>query len=171
MNTLKPILRTLVKALVDAEELIFADQNSPRPSLPYWTMRLSVQRKVGTDERGSGVTALGIQTVKGVREGTLQLQRYGADSDLRCADVRDSLSKQTVRDAWRVAKIAAYDVGDVLNVPYKLDNSQLEPGSRVDIFIRFGTSLNDDVSAIETVQTEVKFDSKPDLTETLTVVL
>ena len=85
--------------------------------------------------------------------------------------MRDSLSKQTVRDAWRVAKIAAYDVGDVLNVPYKLDNSQLEPRSSVDIFIRFGTSLNDDVSAIETVQTEVKFDSKPDLTETLTVVL
>lgn len=171
MNTLRPALRTLIKTLVGAEELIFADQNSPRPPVPYWTMRLSVQRKLGTDERSSGVTSLGIQTVKGVREGTLQLQRYGADSDLKCADVRDSLSKQTVRDAWKVAKISAYDVGDVLNVPYKLDNSQLEPRSSVDIFIRFGTSLTDDVGVIGTVQTEVKFDSKPDLTEVVTVVL
>lgn len=160
-----------MKSLVGAEELIFADQNSPRPALPYWTMRLSLQRKLGTDERSSDVTNLGVQTIKGVREATLQLQRYGSDSDLKCADVRDSLSKQTVRDAWAAVKIAAYNVGDVLNVPYKLDNAQLEPRASLDIFIRFGTSLTDDAGVIDTVQTEVKFDSKPDLTETVTVVL
>lgn len=151
--TAKATLYTLLKALVGAETLVFADQNAPRPPLPYWTLRLSAQRKVGDDAYSQGVDTNGDQLVSGVREITVQVQRFGPDSDVKCADLRDNLSRTTVLEEWQRQKIALYDLGDVLNVPYKLDNSQLEPRSSVDLFVRFGTELLDRVGAIETVAT------------------
>lgn len=170
MITLRPKLHALIQVLV-VDKLIFADQNSPRPSLPYWTLRLQVQRKVGEDERTSDVTVDGIQTITGVREATIQLQCIGEGADLKCADVKDLLSKRSVLDTWALQQISIYDIGDVLNVPYKLDNTQLEPRASVDLFIRFAMSLTDDVGVIDSVQTEMQFDSKPDLTATVEVVL
>jgi len=176
----KDTLYTLIKASIGAEELIFADQNAPRPSLPYWTMRLSAQRAVGIDAYSQGVDDLGDQKVLGVREVTVQVQRHGEDSDTACADFRDVLSKTSVLETWQVQKIALYDTGDVLNVPFKLDNAQLEPRSSVDLFVRFGTELLDRVGIIDTVEAtgqyvtnlEIGFDeTNPELTNVITVVL
>lgn len=178
--TVKATLYTLVKALIGAETLVFADQNAPRPPLPYWTLRLAAQRAVGEDAYSQGVDANGDQLVSGVREITVQVQRFGPDSDVACADLRDNLSRTTVSEAWQVEKIALYDVGDVLNVPYKLDNSQLEPRASVDLFVRFGTELLDRVGWIDTVtmdagyvtnQTQGFDEPNPDLAEVITVVL
>ena len=178
--TVKATLYTLVKALIGAETLVFADQNAPRPPLPYWTIRLAAQRAVGEDAYSQGVDANGDQTVSGVREITVQVQRFGPDSDVACADLRDNLSRTTVSETWQVKKIALYDVGDVLNVPYKLDNSQLEPRASVDLFVRFGTELLDRVGWIDTVEMDAGYvtnqtqgfdDPNPDLAEVITVVL
>lgn len=178
--TVKTTLYTLVKALVGAETLVFADQNAPRPPLPYWTLRLSAQRKVGDDAYSQGVDTNGDQLVSGVREITVQVQRFGPDSDVKCADLRDNLSRTTILEEWQRQKIALYDLGDVLNVPYKLDNSQLEPRSSVDLFVRFGTELLDRVGVIETVETSAGYvtnqtpgfdEPNPDLAEVITVVL
>ena len=178
--TVKATLYTLVKALIGAETLVFADQNAPRPPLPYWTLRLAAQRAVGEDAYSQGVDANGDQLVSGVREITVQVQRFGPDSDVACADLRDNLSRTTVSEAWQVEKIALYDVGDVLNVPYKLDNSQLEPRASVDLFVRFGTELLDRVGWIDTVamdagyvtnQTQGFDEPNLDLSEVITVVL
>lgn len=178
--TVKTTLHTLVQALIGAETLVFADQNAPRPPLPYWSMRISAQRAKGGDYYSQGVTNDGDQQIDGVREITVQLQRYGVDSDVACADLRDNLSRTTVTDAWLLQKISLYDIGDVLNVPYRLDNSQLEPRASVDLFVRFGTTLLDRVGAIETVEVESGYvtngsleldETNPDLAETITVVL
>ncbi len=178
--TVKATLYTLVKALIGAETLVFADQNAPRPPLPYWTLRLAAQRAVGEDAYSQGVDANGDQLISGVREITVQVQRFGPDSDVACADLRDNLSRTTVSETWHVQKIALYDVGDVLNVPYKLDNSQLEPRASVDLFVRFGTELLDRVGWIDTVEMDAGYvtnqtqgfdDPNPDLEEVITVVL
>lgn len=178
--TVKDTIYTLVKALIGAEALVFADQNAPRPLLPYWALRLAARRAVGRDTYGQGVDINGDQLVSGVREVTVQVQRFGPDSDVACADLRDNLSRTTVDEAWRLQKIALYNVGDVLNVPYKLDNSQLEPRASVDLFIRFGTELLDRVGGIDTVEMNAGyvtnqtpgFDApNPDLAEVITVVL
>ena len=178
--TVNATLYTLLKALVGAETLVFADQNAPRPPLPYWTLRLSTQRQVGEDSYSQGVDDNGDQLVSGVREITLQVQRFGAGSDVSCADLRDNLSRTTVREEWQRQKIALYNVGDVLNVPYKLDNSQLEPRASVDLFVRFGTELLDRVGVIDTVATTagyvtnqtLGFDGEdPEQAEVITVVL
>lgn len=178
--TVKATLYTLVKALIGAETLVFADQNAPRPPLPYWTLRLAAQRAVGEDAYSQGVDANGDQLISGVREITVQVQRFGPDSDVACADLRDNLSRTTVSETWQVQKIALYDVGDVLNVPYKLDNSQLEPRASVDLFVRFGTELLDRVGWIDTVEMDAGYvtnqtpgfdDPNLDLAEVITVVL
>lgn len=178
--TVKTSLYTLVKALIGVETLIFADQNSPRPPLPYWTIRLSAQREIGDATYSQGVTTDGDQLVSGVREITVQVQRFGPDSDVACADLRDNLSRTTILETWQLQKIALYDIGDVLNVPYKLDNSQLEPRASVDLFVRFGTELLDRVGVIETVETTTNYvtnqtpgfdEVNPDLAEVITTVL
>jgi hypothetical protein len=178
--SLKSTLQALIKAVIGDEALIFADQNSPRPSLPYWTMRISAQRAIGVDAYSQGVDDDGDQLVTGVREVTVQMQRFGTDSDVACADLRDNLSRTTILEQWQIQKIALYDIGDVLNVPYKLDNSQLEPRASVDLFVRFGTELLDRVGVIETVETAAGYvtnqtlgfdEPNSDLAEVITVVL
>lgn len=171
MSALKSTLYTLLKASIGAETVIFADQNSPRPALPYWTMKVQLRRKIGHDAYSQGVTNAGEQTVFGVREGTVQIQRIGTDSGVKMSDLRDILAKTSVMEQWRVSKISLYDMGDVQNVPYPLDDTQLEPRASMDIFVRFGTSLLDTVGAIETLDITAGFDSKPNLTETFSVVL
>ena len=151
MNTLKTKLYNLIKAQLGAEVLIFSDQNSPRPPLPYWTMRVQSIRKLGHEYLSQGVTDLGDQTIFGVREATVAVQRYGNDSDLKCQGLVDNLQKTSVREAWQVQKIICYETGDVLNISTKLDNSVIEPRAAVDLFIRFGSSLVDNVGIIDTV--------------------
>jgi hypothetical protein len=180
VSAISQIVHQLISDLVTPEVLIFADQNAPRPPLPYWTIRLSTQRLVGKDSYSQGVDNNGDQAVSGVREITVQVQRLGENSVDFCADLRDSLSRTTVNETWQVEKIALYDVGDVLNIPYKLDNSQLEPRASIDLFIRFGTEILDRVGWVETVETNANYvtnqsldieETNLDLAETIVVVL
>lgn len=170
MNTLITKVQALLAALT-GETVIKADQNAPRASMPYWTFRLSTQAKLGIDSKSQGVDANGIQQIYGVREITLQLQRYGTDSFLKCNDLKDNLSKQTERDKWQLQKIAVFNIGNVLDISFKLDNLQFEPRAGLDLFIRVGINLTDNVGVIETVSTTSEFDENANLTEVITVVL
>jgi len=178
--SLRDTLHTLISARTNSETVIFADQNAPRPPLPYWTVRLSARRLLGRDAYSQGVDQDGMQLVSGVRELTLQVQRYGQASDVAVADLCDQLSLTTVLEEWQVAKLSLYDVGDVLDVAYKLDNAQLEPRASVDLFVRFGTELLDDVGWIDVVEVGSEYvtnqtlgfdEPNADLSETFNVVL
>jgi len=155
--TIKLIIKNLIQSLINGENIIFLDQNAPRPALPYWTIRISSQRKLGEDYYGNGVDNDGDQIVSGVREATVQIQRYGKNSDESCVDLRNVLSKITVLESWQKEKIALFKINDVLNVPYELDNSQLEPRASLDLFVRFGTDINDNVGEIAFVETNEEF--------------
>lgn len=178
--TVKSTLHTLIQSLIGSETLVFADQNAPRPHLPYWTVKLASQRAVGRSTYSQGTDANGDQLVSGVREVTVQLQRFGADSEVACADLRDNLNRTTVNEAWRVEKLAVYAVGDVLSIPFKMDNSQFEPRASVDIFVRFGAEILDRVGWIEGVEIGAGFTTNqapgfdnldPNLAEEFLIVL
>jgi hypothetical protein len=171
MTTLKDTIYTLLKATIGAETLVFADQNAPRPPLPYWTMRLTVQRAIGSHPYSQGTTDLGDLTIMGTREATVMVQRYGDDSDTKCPDLRDEFSKTSIMESWQLAKIALYDIGDVKNIPFPLDKSQLEPRASLDLFVRFGTELIDRVGIIEQVDMTGTFDGNVELIQTVSVVL
>lgn len=168
--SLTTVLHTLISALA-GEVVIMADQNSPRPVLPYWTMRLNTQARLGRDSQSNNVDNNGIQIVRGVREATCQLQRYGANAFDICNDLRNNLSKQSELDKWQLAKVSVYNSSNVLNVPFKLNDLQFEPRATVDLFIRVGIELQDNVGVIETVTTTMQLDGNAELTKVVTVVL
>lgn len=168
---LDTVVYNLIKAMIGAETLIFADQNAPRPPLPYWTVLTQTNKQLGSATYSQGVTLAGDQEVRGVREATVRLQRMGEGSFTAVSDVRDDVSRLTVLENWQRQKISLYNVGDVQNVPFLMDKASLEPRATLDLFIRHGTSLLDRVSAIETVEASASYVGKPDLNETITIVL
>lgn len=147
----------LVKALVGADTVIWADQNAPRPALPYWTLRLSSRRSIGWDDHGQGVDNAGTETIGGIREETLEVQCIGTDAFDKVCAVRDALAKRTVQAAWYATGLAIFDRGNVLNVPYKLDNDQLEPRGAMDLIMRYAVTDTDVVGAIETVEIAAEY--------------
>lgn len=180
MINLKADLYTLIKATVGAETVIWAHQNGPRPALPHWTIRALAQTDIGTDGYSQGVDALGNQTVTGMRETTVQIQRYGVNSEFKVAEFRDNLSKTTVREQWRLKDLTLYDFGPVQDVPFLMDDDHFEPRAVVDLFVRYGIKMLDNVGIIETVITTGEFetiditgdfDANPDLEQTITVTL
>lgn len=173
--SLNSSLYTLLKAVIGSETVVFADQNSPRPALPYWTIKVSVQRGIGVDSYGQGVDVSGNLKVRGVREATVQVQRIGSGAVDSCTELRDNLAKVTERERWQLAKIALYDISDAQDIPFPLDNSQLEPRAVLDLFVRFGTELLDNVGIIETVEVGSEYltaaEINPDLTQEISIVL
>lgn len=153
MNDLKSDIYTLVSALAGGERVIWSDQNSPRPALPYWTIKLNAMPMLGSAEYGQGVTSTGHQTIWRTNQATLEVQRFGSDSEIKCHALRSDMDRMTVREAWGLKRISCYDSGSVNNLAIKLDNSTMEPRAGVDLFLRFGSTVTDRVGIIETVVT------------------
>lgn len=151
------ILCNLLRDVIGTETLIITHQNSARPALPYWTVRATSQREIGWAEYGQDVDLNGDQKIDITVEATLQVQRIGDDSDIILSDFRDNLKKTTELDKWRAQKIVLFDVGDILDVPFKMDNDYYEPRAVIDLFIRFGRQILDRVGIIDTVNTNSKF--------------
>jgi hypothetical protein len=154
MQTLKGTIQTLLAARTGGEALIEADQNAPRPPLPYWTWKITSMPALGRDSLGQGVSDDGNQTVQGVREATISLQRYGADSEVPVATVRDDMARTTVIEAWGLADLAIIRCGPVTNTSITRDNASIEARCMLELFIRFGTRLLDRVGIIETIEAD-----------------
>lgn len=176
MSMIDAKLHRLLNAIAFPEVMIFANQNAPRPELPYWTILPGVHRRVGSDQYGQDVDAAGNLTVEGVRELTVTVQRIGKDSDMYVADMRDELSLVTQRERWMYEKLSLYNMADVLNVPYEMDDNHLEARASLDLFVRFGTRLYDLVGIIEIVEVDAEYCKEgltpdPDLSDTIVTVL
>lgn len=157
MDGLKADIYALVSALADAQ-VIWADQNSPRPALPYWTMRINTIPTLGSAEYAQGVSNDGDQTIWRVNQATVALQRYGVDSEIKCHALKSDLDKTTVREAWSLRQLACYDTGPVNNISTKLDNATIEPRAAMDLFVRFGSRVVDRVGIIDTVMVEGQYE-------------
>lgn len=175
---LRTVIVPLLQYIIGVETLVRLDQNAPKAGLPFWTYKLSVHRGIGVDGYGQGVDNAGNIKVKGVREATLNIQRIGDGAVDKVTDFRDDLTRITVQERFQQAKISLYDIGDVQDVPYPLDGDHLEPRASLDLFIRFGTELLDQVGIIETVVAEGHYINgvngdipDPDLDDTITIVL
>jgi hypothetical protein len=157
MSAVADKLYELLAPMLNGELLIFIDQNAPRPALPYWTLDVSPRRHLGRDGYSQGVDDDGDQEVYGVREATAQVQRIGSDADSFVQDLRDNLALITVQEAWQVAGVSLFNTGDVVDVPFPMDNNHLEPRAVLDLFVRFGTKLIDRVGIIETVVSDATY--------------
>lgn len=157
MQNLKTDVQALLAALTGGETIISADQNAPRPAMPYWTWRLQSMPSVGDPHYSQGVTTDGDQEVKAVVEATIAVQRFGVDSDIKCAGMRDDLRRMTVIANWQAAELAVFRIGPVQNITQKLDDAKIEARAALDIFVRFGTKLLDRVGYVATVEIDAEY--------------
>jgi len=151
--TLKTDLLELFRSLT-TEEVILADQNKPRPALPYSAIKVIGMRRVKGDWYSEDIGANGLQTVKGDREFTLSIQRFGTDSVEALDTLANKLRLTTIIDKFNNAKLPIVSADDVVDVAALLDKSQIEPRASLDVFMRLKSSLTDNVGYIDTVEIE-----------------
>ena len=139
--------------------VIWADQNSPRPPLPYSVIKINSVRYVNQDHYGDPDNA-GIQTVKGDREFTLNVQMFG-ESDVvsSLSGVVDRLRLTSNIDKFMSKKLTAFNTEAVTDISALLDSTVIEKRASVDIFMRYKSSLTDNVGIIETASIEGDDDS------------
>jgi hypothetical protein len=147
--TLKSRLWTMLQPIMGGT-VIWADQNGPRPALPYATLRLSVIPRIGTPHY-SNPDNNGLQTVLAVRESIVQVQRFGTDSVAAVETFADKLALTTNLDKFSLQKIALFDVSSVTDVAQLLNGLATEPRASVDFSIRWVSDQTDNVGLIETV--------------------
>jgi len=139
--------------------LIWQDLNSPRPPLPYSAMKISSVRNINRDHY-SDASALGVQTVKGDRELTLNLQHYGVLNAVTVLQtVSDKLKLTTNIDKFMAKKLVTFDASQVVDISALLDKTIIEKRASVDIMLRYKSSLTDNVGIIDTVNIEADDDS------------
>ena len=155
-NLLQPIISGTV---------IFADQNSPRPALPYSTIKIGSFRRVNKDHYGDPDNS-GIQTVLGDRELTVTIQNLGRTDCVNFLnDVASKLQLTTNIDKFMAKKIACFNTGQALDVSAVINNTTIEKRANLDIFLRVKSSITDNVGIIDTVNIEASDNSSaPDYT-------
>lgn len=180
ISEISQVVYALLSALIHPEVLIFANQNSPKPAYPFWTVSISPYRKLGTEDLGQEVDDKGNLQVVLLSEATVTVQRVGLDSDTVLQTFCNELILPSVRAAWWAAKIAMFRINEIKFVPYMVDSNNNEPRAVVELFIRFQTTLMDNVGIIDTLSVHAVygrhsfpggFEPDPDLTETFTIVL
>jgi len=136
-----------------ALQVIFANQNGPRPKLPYVTLRVGTSPRQGLLE--GDLSEDGIQTYAGHRDATVELQCFGDGG----FDALDNLGQRLKGPAMLAAalrlNLAVYATDAVQNVPVLRDGGKYEPRAVMDIGIRYTKQHDEDVGLINTVHGEM----------------
>lgn len=142
--------------------VIWLDQSAPRPALPYTGMKIMSVRTINGDWR-SAPNGAGVQTIKGDREFTLNIQRYQTYGPASVTGILqtivDKLRLETIIDKFQAKKLVAFDAGAVADISALLDKTQIEKRATLDIFMRYKATQTDTVGVIETVDVEGDDDS------------
>lgn len=148
--TLKATLYNMVQPML-GETTIWLDQSAPRPALPYVGIRITPFQAVNNDYY-EAPDANGAMVIKGDREFTLNVQRYGPDSVMALSAFVDKLRKWSVIESFMAAKIAVVDTAlPVTDISFARDGVKYEPRAAVDIRFRVKSQIADVVELIETV--------------------
>lgn len=168
--TLKATLYNLVQPLL-GETTIWLDQSAPRPALPYVGIRITPFQAVNNDYYDAPDTN-GAMVIKGDREFTLNVQRYGPDSVMVLSAFVDKLRKWSVIEDFMAAKIAVVDTAlPVTDISFAKDGVKYEPRAAVDIRFRVKSQIADVVELIETVNANGDLlDANGDIVQTVDVV-
>lgn len=148
-DLVESVAESLLTTLIDIP-IIRANQNGPRPNLPYATYQVTSRIALGSDDYGA-VDGSGLMPIKGTREGTIMVNFF-ADGAREYADnLVNTIKKTTSRYAMRRLHMVISDTGNVTDLTALRDSANYEPMANIDLFFRYTTNYTDDVGLIETV--------------------
>lgn len=133
--------------------VVFANQNGPRPALPYITLRVDAAPRAPLLE--AGLSEDGVQTYAAHRDATVELQCFGPGSFDALDDLGQRLKGPAMVAAAFAANLAVYAVDAVQNVPVLRDGTTYEPRALMDIGIRYVKQHDEEAGFIETLRGEM----------------
>lgn len=148
-DLVESVAESLLTSLIDIP-IIRANQNGPRPNLPYATYQVTSRVTIGSDDYGL-VDGSGLMPIKGTREGTIMVNFFGGDARENADNLVNSIRKTTSRYAMRRLKMVISNTGNVNDLTALRDSANFEPMANVDLSFRYTTNYTDDVGLIETV--------------------
>lgn len=172
-NSLKDSLYDWVKSVVSNDvDVIFLNENSPRPENQYITLQISSFLQIGDDYIPRPLVSDGTVEQVGDREFTLQIGSYRGDSLSVLELLRTSLQKTTVLDSLRENNIVFVQQLQIQDLT-QLISSQFEPRSQMDIQFRLAQTYDDILSTIESVEIDeiYKNDDSTVYTDTQTITI
>lgn len=160
-STMAAAIQNWVEAasgLPDAK-VYWGQQSSARPAPPFITLRIASLRRVGHDwqeieEDGADINL----TVRGVREGVLSIQCFGATavgdaSSLAMINaVITKASLESRRAALNAAGIGIASFGPVMNLDGIVGVATFEPRAAVDVRFYLAEEVSETSTYIETVE-------------------
>lgn len=149
--TIRTNLYTWAVANVPATmPVIYLNNNSPRPTVPYVTLYISSFVEIGWDYLQQPLsTTTGIGNLTGDREFTLQVQAYGGDPITILETLRTSLQLPSVLASLRssgLVRVNWFPIADIT----ELVDSRFEQRATMDVLFRVAQTTTDNVGNINT---------------------
>ena len=134
----------------DANHVLWADQDAPRPTLPYALLKILTFVKVGMDENRLRDDDVEVDIV-GQREMTISLNTLGVSAFENMAALQNSLCLDAVRELFNAANLAyASDTGPT-DISQLLE-TVIEPRAQMDIVFHHAQVTTEDQGRIEEVE-------------------
>lgn len=149
VTTFRSRVFTLLQPIIGGV-VIWADQTTPRPQLPFTSLRLDVVSAVGESFYGN-TSAEGVQSVNTIRECVLAVHRYGVESVTLLADVAEKLQLSSNTDKFGLQQISLFNVSDVTDLSNLLNGVEMEPRAMLELNLRWNSEQLDNVGLIETI--------------------
>jgi len=156
ISTLKDNIYDAFNAIATFE-IIWANQDAPRPSSNYITLLLNTFSRVGwdfsnpPDDTPTPGEIGGAAVISGDRELTLSIQAFGSGAFEQLIRLQSKLEMPSIRgafaDDYDLAIVNSSDVTDITG----LIDSQMEARASLDIFLRLASPYD---TAAESVVTE-----------------
>ncbi|EOH0525710.1 hypothetical protein ACLMVZ_000296 [Klebsiella aerogenes] len=148
-DLIESVAESLLSLLITIP-VIRANQNGPRPKLPYATYQISARTTIGGDDYGL-VDGSGLMPVKGTREGAILVNFYGGEARENADNLVNTIRKTTSRYLMHRLHLVINTSGSVTDLTALRDDANFEPMANLDLTFRYTTNYTDDVGLIETV--------------------
>ncbi|SEQ64482.1 hypothetical protein SAMN05216522_10513 [Rosenbergiella nectarea] len=148
-DQLETVAHSLLSQLSEIP-FIRANQNGPRPKLPYATYRINARKAIGSDEYGL-VDGSGLMPIVGVREGTILINFFGIGAREQADNLVNSIRKVSSHDLMRKLNLILFAAGSVTDLTALRDSANFEEMANIDVNFRYAAKYSDNVGVIETV--------------------
>jgi hypothetical protein len=143
------IKRTLIICNISAA-VIKANQNGPRPSLPYINMNVTTITKVGQAETPTSTDEFGVGDIKYNEDSSVSLQGFGKGSNDILQALKNSLQKEDTRQYLNSCGLVIRDDSSITDISLLID-ATIEKRYLLEIMFGWGQSDTDTVGFIENV--------------------